>query len=145
MQIKGTISIDGKSSMGGAVLEPDKIVLYHANKSVVAGAAMGGLIGGVIGYVIAKQNAEKLKQARGVTDASADPELQSLDEQVRAQLKGVLIYKMIQKKQVVNIRETWNGYEFFSHDGGSYGIKAFGNKKRIKKFLQENGYNVPLS
>lgn len=140
--VRGTVTLDNKRSTGGAVFSPNVIFLFHFNPAVITGALLGGLFGAIIAMAISKQSVEKHAEQNVMAD---EDEVKMFSSSVKKQLQGVTTYVRIPRSSIMNIEQSWKGFSFLTTDGKRYTINAWASKQRMRSFLQEHGYNVPLA
>ncbi len=146
--VEGNAGINGKNQIGGAVFDQSQIVFFHKplQKGQMVGSATGGLLGALIGMGIQKM-IDKRKEKKGGPEKviiDSEPFFARWDEGVQKKLAGVEIYTVVPRDHISNIQETFAGFAF-STGAGEHNVKAKIKKKKMREFMMENGYNVPMA
>ena len=143
---EGSATVQGKTGVGGAVVSGEHVIFYHGFfKASDVGGAVGGLAGLLIGKAadkVASKIREKKDHEPGLAD---DPDLVGLPEELKEKLAGVQNYEKLNRSDFSKIEKTFLGYKFRTGDGRTYKLNSQKNKKKIRTFLQQNGYSIAIT
>ncbi len=144
---EGNAKFNGKGQVGGVVMSGAQLVFYHKPVLVgqAAGGAAGGLLGALIGVGIDKALQRRREKRGEVKETINTTQLyQSFDPDTQKKLSGVELYIVVPREQIGSIKETFAGFSFETTQG-PVEIKAKIKKKKMRQWLSEHGYNVPMS